>query len=79
MAKMLISASEDEAICDEHQKELQEMRYKRIKNECINCYTEAFDFEKCAEHNVDDVLPNSCEQCGVQTKLIKDFQIHNQT
>ena len=76
---MLISASEDEAMCDEHQKELQEIRYEKLENECTNCYTEEFDFEKCAEHNFYDVLLNSCEQCEVQKKLIKDFQIHNHT
>ena len=73
IAKMLISASEDEAMCDEHQKELQEIRYEKLENECTNCYTEEFDFEKSAEHNFYYVLPNSCEQCEVQKKLIKDF------
>ena len=77
IAMMLISASEDDAKCDDHQKELHEKKNEESEKDCFECFSVKHDFEKCPKHNFS--MQYSCQDCELQRKLINDFQIHNHT
>jgi hypothetical protein len=77
IAMMLISASDDDAKCDDHQKELNEKKADTSEKNCLECFSAEHDFEKCPKHNF--FMQASCNKCKAQRKLIKDFQIHNHT
>ena len=77
LASILISASEDDMLCDEHQKELQEKNDKALESNCLECYSAIHDFEKCDKHNFPIVY--NCDNCEAQKKLITKFQTHNHT
>jgi len=70
MASMLISASEDDIKCDEHQ--------GMFEKNCTECYSVKNKFEKCPEHNNKDVTFD-CPKCDEQKKLVQKFQIHHHT
>jgi hypothetical protein len=79
IAIMLISASEDEAMCDEHHRELHRIRTELFEKECRNCYSEKCDFDKCPVHKIINVSNSDCEKCAACKMLVKDFQTHNHT
>ena len=77
IANMLISSSEDDAKCNDHQREIQKRRNESCEKDCMECYSSKHDFEKCPDHSIS--MPNSCKDCEAQNKRIKDFQVHNHT
>jgi hypothetical protein len=76
---MLISASEDEVMCDEHHRELQNIKTEKHEKECRDCYSEKCNFDKCPVHKVINVAVNDCQKCAAYKLLVKDFQTHNHT
>ena len=79
IAMTLISASEDEVMCDEHHKVVQNMKTEKCEKECRDCYSEKWDFDKCHVHKVINVSFNDCEKCEAYKILVRDFQTHNHT
>ena len=78
IAKTLISATVDDAMCDDHKKELQDIKEEKCESECTNCYSETHDFEKCPTHIYGN-LSDMCAECEFQKNLVRKFQIHNHT
>ena len=74
---MLISASEDAALCGEHKEELDSAEEKRIK--CTNCLTSKADFIECKEHTALNEIGKNCESCNNLKKLVNKFQTHKHT
>merc|ERR1712208_183086 len=74
IASMLISASEDDGICDDHQPKLPD---HKSEESCTECYSTNTNFEKCKKHNC--IVLVDCEKCEDQKKMIKKFQTHNHT
>ena len=77
LATSLISGCEDDMMCEDHQKELQEKKDETLEDNCLECYSSIHDFEKCINHSLPFVL--NCEKCESQKKLIQKFQTHNHT
>ena len=79
IAMMMISASEDDALCDEHQTELQDLQSGNNDENCEHCFTEKYDFEKCTDHEILELSNSNCDNCKKQKEFINNFQIHNHT
>ena len=81
IAMLLISASENSALCDDHHEEMKIRRInKNPKNEeCLDCYAANNDFDECSLHKVELQPDQDCEKCSNFQKLVKDFQTHKHT
>ena len=71
---MIISSSEDSALCDKHNKEIQS---KTIKS-CSLCFSASSDFGECSDHKI-EISTHDCEKCRVLKQNVIDFQTHNHT
>ena len=76
IASSIISASEDSALCDKHNKERQ--KTKRNQENCLNCYSPYSNFVECEEHKIED-NQTECEKCNILKQAVKDFQTHSHT
>ena len=80
IAEMLISASKDSALCEEHNSKIKEQKKKfSLDGICTDCNSAQTNFEECSKHKlvIEDVT--SCDECMKLKKLVKDFQTHNHT
>ena len=76
IATILISASEESVMCDDHH---EATKNKRNNDSCIECYSAGINFEECSEHKVKFEDFNNCEDCMYLKKLVRDFQSHKHT
>ena len=76
IATILISASEESVMCDDHH---EATKNKRNNDSCIECYSAGMNFEECSEHKVKFEDFNNCEDCMYLKKLVRDFQSHKHT
>ena len=79
IASVLISASEDEALCDKHHDELQSKKRETFEEGCKDCYSAQYDFHKCTLHEKNQLDVQNCEGCHQQKLLVREFQTHHHT
>ena len=79
IASKLVFATEDSAICDDHDNEFQSLKGDCEKKECNNCFSSQFDFEECPKHKITSVIGESCPDCINLKKMVNKFQSHNHT
>ena len=79
IATMLISASEDGTMCDEHHKELQNLKIEKGEKECKFCFSANHFFGNCPIHKIINFDVNDCQNCADIKKLVQKFQTHNHT
>jgi hypothetical protein len=77
IAMLLISASKESALCDEHQNCMKQVQSNQKK--CMLCFSADANFDACTEHKsiFEDV--EDCDKCVYLQKLIDDFQTHRHT
>ena len=80
IARMIISASEDSALCDKHHIEMKSKTRKNLKeNEsCVQCYSASANFVECEDHKLES-LSEECEECLTLKQNVKCFQTHSHT
>jgi hypothetical protein len=79
IAEMLISGCAEEAMCDEHYRDLQNILTEKGAKECRECFSVKHDFERCPVHIINNFTVNDCQKCEAYKLLVKDFQTHNHT
>ena len=79
IASTLISASEDDAMCDEHNAKLQKYKGSQTYFACKDCFSANQNFEECDNHKSSAISIENCQECEKQKMLIKTFQTHNHT
>ena len=79
IAAMLISASEDQVMCDEHNGENKKIKIDKGEKECQDCFSAAHNFDKCPIHKTLNVDANSCQKCADYRALVQKFQTHSHT
>ena len=75
IATQLISASEDEALCDQHRKN----EDAKDNSSCDDCFHVRNNFEECSRHRVSFEDSEKCDACRNLKNMVKDFQTHNHT
>ena len=73
-AEMIISGSEDEAMCEKHYSQYQLELIERRK--CINCFSERKNFEECSLHKKLQEEAAICSQCNDVKEIVRSFQHH---
>ena len=79
IASKLVSVSEDSALCDDHDNELQSLKDDCKKKECKHCFSSQFDFEECSKHKITTVVGENCPDCIHLKELVNKFQSHRHT
>ena len=80
IAELLISASIDSALCDDHHTELQNIKKnKKSGVPCKSCYSAKNNFVECSKHIIPDIDISNCQKCIYLRESAKKFQTHNHT
>ena len=82
IAEMLISASTDSALCDNHHNELQNFKkrmFDKDGNICKICYSAKTNFVECQKHMIPNINTSECTGCNYLKEFAKKFQTHNHT
>jgi hypothetical protein len=77
IAKLLISASKENALCDKHKYHLNYAEANQ--RDCTICYSADANLEECLDHKSTCEAYKDCQNCLHLQKLVTDFQTHKHT
>ena len=79
IATMLISASDESALCEDHWEELQLIKEQSsMRENCLICNSAEANFEECSEHKISMDIED-CIKCQNLQQLVEKFQTHKHT
>ena len=75
---MIISASEESALCDKHHTAMAIRKSQMDSKNCSECFSASSDFDECSKHKILEEEEN-CQKCMDLKKLVTNFQTHKHT